>query len=218
MRSRSACTLSLRISHFRCLNASLSTSRVWRKENLNNHKIKKLEKPAVDKQQTYVGIASSMMFRLHLRSNYPPEEWDGILNMFINSHFSLVRDQNPNKKYWKRFGRDSHRGINHILFPRDKKFKSWILNESLIGKIKFYNFFVSDHALISCTFLCIGKNNDSNLNIKKRMIYNKISHIPIVQNIYTFWWQWIHLQNISRKRKNISRSSGKNGPKCICYN
>jgi len=107
---------------------------------------------------------------------------DGLINLLLPSHFSVVRDQNPDTKYWTRFGRDSHRGIDHILFPRDSKFKSWLYKHSNLDKVTGDNFFVSDHALISCKFIRLGRNNTNDDEIRTRFCYSKISKIPIIQS------------------------------------
>jgi len=78
---------------------------------------------------------------------------DGILNLYMNSHFSVVRKDREaeGNHYWTRRGRCGSRGIDHILLPNTDTLFTWNCKghfEENLGK-HFYN---SDHTLISCSF------------------------------------------------------------------
>ena len=106
---------------------------------------------------------------------------NGILAELTSTHTSIVRDLNPESNYITRFGNVGGRGIDHILFPTDKNFTSWIAS----AKIERNNgamFFPSDHSYINCSIHRQGSNNNQDSLEVRRFDFKKICNIKLKQS------------------------------------
>ena len=132
-----------------------------------------------DMQETW-STSNLDNFGLYRKENY----YDGIINSFRNSHFSIVRNEREcaGQHYWTRRGRIGSRGIDHILLPNSTNIAAWnfkgYLEETL--SMSFYN---SDHTLLSCTFDRWEPNEERKVKLKTKFLFNKIYNIHIKDDL-----------------------------------
>ena len=105
---------------------------------------------------------------------------NGILADIISTHSSIVRDMNPDSNYITRFGEVGGRGIDHIMFPTDAKFTSWIASAK-IERNSGASFFPSDHSYINCSIHRQGCNNNEDSPEVRRFDFKKICNIKLKQ-------------------------------------
>ena len=103
---------------------------------------------------------------------------NGILANFISTHSSIVRDLNPDPNYITRFGEVGGRGIDHILFPTDAKYTSWIASAK-IERNSGATFFPSDHSYINCSIHRQGCNNNQDSPEVRRFDFKKVCNIKL---------------------------------------
>ena len=112
------------------------------------------------------------------RKNYNA---NGILADLISTHTSIVRDLNHESNYITRFGEVGGRGIDHILFPVDAKFKSWIASAK-IERNNGARFFPSDHSYINCSINREGSNNNQDSMEVRKFDFTKVCNIRLKQS------------------------------------
>jgi len=105
---------------------------------------------------------------------------NGILADIISTHSSIVRELNPNSNYITRFGEVGGRGIDHIMFPTDAKYTSWIASAK-IERNNGATFFPSDHSYINCSIHRQGCNNNEDSPEIRRFDFKKICNIKVKQ-------------------------------------
>jgi len=103
---------------------------------------------------------------------------NGILKSTQSTHTSIVRDSMKDKPYITRLGSKGGRGIDHILIPKNQKFQDWF-GGGEVDRNRSANFFPSDHALISCSFIRNGKNNRSSSGQSNAYEYKKLFQIKM---------------------------------------
>jgi len=103
---------------------------------------------------------------------------NGILANLLPTHTSIVRDLNPEPNYITRFGEVGGRGIDHIFFPTDPKFESWIVSAK-VERNSGAMFFPSDHSYINCSFHRQGSNNNQDSTEVRRFDFKKICNIKL---------------------------------------
>jgi len=106
---------------------------------------------------------------------------DGVLANLLHSHTSIVREKNPNTSYVTRFGHEGARGIDHILFPSDDKFRN-ICVDAKIKRDVGANYFPSDHSMITCSINRTGQNNNCSGFSKDKYDYKKLFSIKVKQS------------------------------------
>ena len=106
---------------------------------------------------------------------------EGVISSLSDSHFSIVRDKNPESTYVTRFGEEGARGIDHILFPVDEKFQN-ICSEAKIKRNVGASYFPSDHSLITCSIDRKGINNNCGGVEKAKYDFSKIFSIKLKQS------------------------------------
>jgi len=103
---------------------------------------------------------------------------NGILALLEDTHSSIVREKSSSPNYITRMGTAGGRGIDHILYPRDTTFATWVSNTSL-DRSKGGLFFPSDHSYIHCSIHRSSPNNSESGTMKDKFDYKKIFNIKL---------------------------------------
>jgi len=106
---------------------------------------------------------------------------DGVVMGLNASHESVVRKMNPDTSYVTRFGEEGARGIDHIFFSSDEKFKNMCVDAKIQRDIGA-NYFPSDHSLITCSVVREEQNNNCSGHEKEKYDYDKIFSIKLTQS------------------------------------
>jgi len=103
---------------------------------------------------------------------------NGIIKLTDNSHYSVVRNKQNNIPYWTREGRMGSRGIDHILYPKNHIFASWI-NDAYMDRMIGERYFPSDHILLACHIKRHTKNTKALSRTRIKQCYCRIAQIKI---------------------------------------
>jgi len=106
---------------------------------------------------------------------------EGVVSGLQDTHTSIVRDMNPTIPYITRFGKEGARGIDHIFYPLDEKFKDVCVDAKIKRDIGA-NYFPSDHSLITCSISRKSQNNNCSGRGSTKYNYNKLFSIKLKQS------------------------------------